>query len=56
MFLVNYRKMYIIDNSNCYYSEKQIKNYILDINEFEVLQNIDSAFEKKVDGCKLVYR
>ena len=49
--------MYIIENSNCCYSEEQIKNYILDMNAFEVLQNIDSAFDKKkVDGCKLIYR
>ena len=39
--------MYIIENSNCCYSEEQIKNYILDMNAFEVLQNIDCAFDKK---------
>ena len=37
--------MYIIDYSNCYYSEEEIQNYILNMNAFEVLQNIDSAFD-----------
>ena len=35
--------MHIMDNLNCYYSEEQIQNYILNINAFEVLQNISSA-------------
>ena len=42
--------MYIIENSNCCYSEEQIKNYILDMSAFEVLQNIDSAFDEKKSG------
>ena len=35
--------MYIIENSNCYYSEEHIQNYILNMNAFKVLQNINSA-------------
>ena len=35
--------MYIIDNSNCYYSKAKIQNYILNTNVFEILQNTDSA-------------
>ena len=34
--------MYITDISN-YYSEEQLQNYILNMNAFEVLQNINSA-------------
>ena len=29
--------MYIIDNSNCYYSEEKIENYILNMGVFEIL-------------------
>ena len=29
--------MYIIDNSNCYYSEVKIENYILNMDVFEIL-------------------
>lgn len=35
--------MYIIDNSNCYYSKEQIPNYILNMNAFEVSQNTNSG-------------
>ena len=52
--------MYITDISN-YYSEEQLQNYILNMNAFEVLQNINSAIcdmggKRKMDGSKLVYR
>ena len=35
--------MYIIDNSNCYYSKEKVENYILNMDIFEILQNINSA-------------
>ena len=45
--------MYIIDNSNCYYSEEEIQNYILNMDAFEVLQNIDGAFDDIINNEKL---
>ena len=45
--------MYIIDNSDCYYSEEEIQNYILNMNAFEVLQNIDGAFDDIMNNEKL---
>ena len=35
--------MYNIENSNCYYSEEQIQDCIINMNAFKVLQNINSA-------------
>ena len=42
-FSVIFKKMYIIDNSNCYYSKEKIENCILNMDIFEILQNINSA-------------
>ena len=44
--------MYIIDHSNCYYSEEEIQNYISNMNAFEVLQNIDGAFDDMMNNEK----
>ena len=44
--------MYIIDNSNCYFSKKEIQNYILNMNAFEVLQNIGGAFDDLMNNEK----
>ena len=44
--------MYIIDNSNCYFSKKEIENYILNMNAFEVLQNIGGAFDDMMNNEK----
>ena len=35
----------MIDDSNCYYSEEEIQNYMLNMNAFEGLQSIDRAFD-----------
>ena len=52
LILLFVKKMYIIDNLNCYYSKEQIQNYILNINAFEVLQNINSAFYDMIEKEK----
>lgn len=52
LILLFVKKMYIIDNLNCYYSKEQIQNYILNINAFEVLQNINSAFYNMMEKEK----
>ena len=44
--------MYIIDNSNCYYSGEEMQNYILNMNAFVVLQNIDGAFDDMMNNEK----
>ena len=44
--------MYIIDNSNCYYSGEEMQNYILNMNAFVVLQNIDAAFDDMMNNEK----
>ena len=44
--------MYIIDNSNCYYSGEEMQNYILNMNAFVVLQNIDGAFDNMMNNEK----
>ena len=46
--------MYIIDNSNRYYSEEEIQNYISNMNGFEVLKNIDGAFDDMMNNEKWV--
>ena len=51
--------MYIIDNSN-YYLKEEIQNYILNTKAFEVLQDIDGAFDdmmnKLTNGNWLINR
>ena len=42
--------MYVTDNSNCYYSEEEIQNYILNMNAFDVLQNTDGAFDDMMNN------
>ena len=44
--------MYIIDNSNCYYSGEEMQNYTLNMNAFVVLQNIDGAFDDMMNNEK----
>ena len=44
--------MYIIDNSNCYYSGEEMQNYILNMNAFVVLQNIDGVFDDMMNNEK----
>ena len=44
--------MYIIDNSNCYYSGEEMQNYILNMNAFVVLQNIHGAFDDMMNNEK----
>ena len=44
--------MYIINHSNCYYSEEEIQNYISNMNGFEVLKNIDGAFDDMMNNDK----